>query len=324
MTGAPKTAVFSCMRDEGPFLLEWVAYHRVIGFDALYVATNDCSDGTDEMLDRLQQLGHVTHLRNTPPPGMPPQVAGLRMAMDMPEVRALDWLLHIDADEFFNLTGSGGLSDYLTSVDHADVVALLWRPFGHNDIGYWRGGSVLQQFTKAQARPKKRNIGHKSLFRPSRFGRAIDHMPKNPLEKGVVAVNSVGKEIPNAALYRAKQSRYRCDWADCTWDGACINHYAIRSQDVFLLKNIRGDGMERETQKYHLNSKFYRRHNANEVEERGILRHIGAVDALLAELLADPALARLHQGAQDALTARRDTHLTPERVARFSLPDPAA
>ena len=41
------------MKDEGPFLLEWVAYHRLIGVNDILVFTNDCSDGTDQMLERI-------------------------------------------------------------------------------------------------------------------------------------------------------------------------------------------------------------------------------------------------------------------------------
>ena len=56
--------VLSCMRNEGMFLLEWIAYYRVIGFEKAVVVTNNCTDGTDLMLDRLEQMGYVRHLRN--------------------------------------------------------------------------------------------------------------------------------------------------------------------------------------------------------------------------------------------------------------------
>ncbi len=51
------TAV-SMMKDEGPFLLEWIAHHHLaVGFTDILVYTNDCSDGTDDMLMRLEELG---------------------------------------------------------------------------------------------------------------------------------------------------------------------------------------------------------------------------------------------------------------------------
>ena len=54
------------MRNEGPYVSEWLAYHRSIGFTDVLVCTNDCVDGSPELLDRLEQLGLLVHLRSTP------------------------------------------------------------------------------------------------------------------------------------------------------------------------------------------------------------------------------------------------------------------
>ena len=39
--------IVTAMKNEGPFILEWAAYHLSIGFDRFLVYTNDCDDGTD-------------------------------------------------------------------------------------------------------------------------------------------------------------------------------------------------------------------------------------------------------------------------------------
>ncbi|MEM8752397.1 MAG: glycosyltransferase family 2 protein, partial [Pseudomonadota bacterium] len=56
--------IITSMKNEGPHIVEWVAYHRVIGFTDFLVYTNDCEDGTDAMLDRLQAMGVLAHERN--------------------------------------------------------------------------------------------------------------------------------------------------------------------------------------------------------------------------------------------------------------------
>ena len=43
------TAVIK-QKNEGAFLLEWIAYHKVIGFSNIVVLSNDCEDGSDEFL----------------------------------------------------------------------------------------------------------------------------------------------------------------------------------------------------------------------------------------------------------------------------------
>ncbi|WP_413851471.1 glycosyltransferase family 2 protein, partial [Tateyamaria sp.] len=55
------------MRNEGAFLLEWLAHHRAVGVDHFVVFSNDCDDGTDDMLDKLAELGWLTHVRNDGP-----------------------------------------------------------------------------------------------------------------------------------------------------------------------------------------------------------------------------------------------------------------
>ncbi|MFZ1346925.1 MAG: glycosyltransferase family 2 protein, partial [Tabrizicola sp.] len=38
------------MKDEGPTVVEWVAHHLAVGFTEVMVYTNDCTDGTDDLL----------------------------------------------------------------------------------------------------------------------------------------------------------------------------------------------------------------------------------------------------------------------------------
>ena len=59
-----RSLILTCMKNEGPFILEWVAYHIAIGFDHFLVYTNDCEDGTDAIWQRLEQMGIATHRDN--------------------------------------------------------------------------------------------------------------------------------------------------------------------------------------------------------------------------------------------------------------------
>ena len=45
-----KVALVSCMRNEGLFVLEWVAYHALLGFDDILVFTNSCTSGSELFL----------------------------------------------------------------------------------------------------------------------------------------------------------------------------------------------------------------------------------------------------------------------------------
>ena len=95
------TAV-TCVKNEGPFLLEWIAYNRVIGVTDHLFYSNDCTDGTDELLDALQEAGVVTRLPN-PAQGRNYQMEALKDAANHPLVSAADWLWVADVDEFLNV-----------------------------------------------------------------------------------------------------------------------------------------------------------------------------------------------------------------------------
>ena len=90
----PTSGLVSCMRNEAPFLLEWVAYHSVLGFDRIFVYTNACTDGTDMMLERLQQMGVLTHMHNPMSEGLGPQESAMQHFLSLDDVQKLDWVLH--------------------------------------------------------------------------------------------------------------------------------------------------------------------------------------------------------------------------------------
>lgn len=314
-------AAVACMRNEALFVLEWVAYQLVCGFQTVAVVTNDCTDGTDIILDQIAASDdRVIHIRNDIQPGEAPQVAGMRMAFANPRLMAADYLLHCDADEFLHIdVGSGKVGDLLAVTGPADCIALAWRPFGDCGIKRWSGGSVIAQFTHAAARLKYGATLHKSMFRPSRFGRATDHMPKDPVDDTMTAVNARGDEMPTTSLYETRQARYRpLTDKHMTWDVACIHHYATRSQDVFLMKNQRGDGMGRASGRYFVNSKFWVRYNKSEVEVPRARQHLDATLAQMAQFRAIGSVAQTENDALAQFIAARDTVLTPAQIAAWT------
>jgi hypothetical protein len=309
------------MRNEAMFVLEWVAYQLVCGFDTVAVVTNDCTDGTDTILDQLAEADdRILHLRNEMAPGEAPQVAGMRKVFEEPRLVGADWLLHCDADEFLHVScGAGRVQDLLRKTGEADCIALAWRPFGDNDLHEWAGGLVTDKFRRADAKIRPSTALHKSLFRPARFGRAIDHMPKDPVAEDIVLKNSAGAVLDPVNLYHAKHARYRgLAREDLTWENACIHHYAIRSRDLFLMKNLRGDGMARETTKYYLESTFYRRYNRNNVEVEDAVQHLPATRRVVQELRQIGEIALLEGRAFRAFKRQRWQRLTEAQIREWT------
>ena len=302
----------SMMKDEAPFLLEWFAHHLAVGFTDILVYTNDCSDGTDDMLIRLEELGLGHHRRNVIPEGIKPQPSALNHAQAEPLVGAADWVLVFDADEFLSVNHpSGNLEGMLddTVARGGTGVVITWRIFGSGGVVDWSRTPVTEQYTRAAPPLWNKGWGVKTLFRfdPEYWKLGI-HRPtiKNKhLETGfpdtVKWLNGSGLPMEDYFKFRGWRSIRRTigyNWAQ-------MNHYAVKSVDSYAVRKFRGN-VNNKADKY--NADYWSLQDRNEVEDRAILRHAPERARIMAELLKDPVLNRLHHAALERVEARLDDY----------------
>lgn len=319
--GAAPVALMSCMRNEGIHIVEWLAYHRVIGFGQVVICTNDCTDGSDRLLDLLAQGGAVQHLANPPPPGWTPQDAGVRRVLAHLDDSPAEWLCHLDSDEFLNIApGAAPVETVITRAGDAHTIALPWRSFGDNGHGTWPG-ETLPAFTACEAALDPRLVKFKSLFRFRDFHHASEHMPTGPRVPAPRAVNAAGAALLPDPLHGTPRSHYH-PIPLAMQGGTVVNHYAIRSTDVFLLKNDRGPGSLAATggagRKYHLNSAWHRRGNRNEASDHSILARWPEVAAEMTRLRALPGVALAEATCRAWFQTTRSRRLTPENLRRWT------
>lgn len=330
--GATRTAIVTTMKNEGPFILEWIAYHRAIGVSDFLIYTNDCTDGTDTMLEILQQKGIVQH-RNNPfkNTGLKPQHAAFQAAEKEKIVKNADWLICMDVDEFINIhTGDGRLADLFAAIGNANMVSLTWRLFGNGDIHEYQDGLICEKFTRCAPqliRKPHQAWGFKTLFRNQAIFKKLGvHRPKglNPqLWESIDWVNGSGAPMPS--------NMYRNGWRSTTstygYDLVTLNHYAVRSCESFLVKRDRGrvNHVDRDQ-----GLAYWFRMNNNTEGDRSIHRMLPALKKELADLMADPDITAAHDYSvakhREKITALRATEnyttfyseLTGERMERLS------
>lgn len=301
------TAV-SMMKDEGPFVLEWIAHHLAVGFTDIVVYTNDCSDGTDDMLIRLEEMGLATHRRNAIPEGLRPQPSALNYAQDEPLVGTSDWVMVFDADEFLCLKyGDGTLDDLITAIKArgANGMVVTWRIFGSGGVHEWSRAPVTEQYLYAAPPMWNKGWGVKTLFQfdPEHWKLGI-HRPKIKnkwLETGfpdsVKWLNGSGAPMEDYFKFRGWRSITRTigyDWAQ-------MNHYAVKSIDSYAIRKFRGN-VNFKKDKY--NSDYWALQDRNEVRDDSMLRYSVARQRIFDALLADPELHRLHFAALERAEAR--------------------
>lgn len=294
--------ILSMMKDEGHCLVEWVAYHHLLGFDNICVYTNNCTDGTDEMLIRLQEMGYCQHFENVVPEDKKPQPHALQLASKNPEVLDSDWVLTMDADEFLSIkVGEGRVTDLLAALPgDTDAVAITWRFFGSSEITDWNPGLVSESFTRAAPDDFKRGWGVKTMFKPYEDLKLGIHRPhirkakNNPekLQKLMEQKWVNGSGVPMPTDFNL--SGWRSTKPTLGYDLVELNHYAVKSYEAYLLRRMRGN-VNKKADKY--NAAYFAIFDRNEIEASNAARHAPAVKALMAEMLEDPKLRALQDKA---------------------------
>lgn len=292
-----RKVLFSAQKNEGPFLLEWIAYHRAIGFTDVVIVSNDCDDGSDALLDRLHAAGALRHIRQTVPPGAAPQKNAEAVARSQGCFGAGDWVMWLDADEFLlPATGEGRLDDLIAAAGDADAVMVAWRFFGDGGNATWPGLHISQHFTRAAPRWKGARAQVKTLFR---YGPAIErldiHRPvlAEGIGPGDYRVITGSKAPPDPAFFdRGRKNPFnRMPPGRGAYRLGQVAHFSIRTPDMFARKARRGDGYFADPDQVRRDAGFYDKKNFNQAEETGLLRHEAATSAEMRRLWDLPGVA---------------------------------
>ena len=317
--GKGRRAIVTTMKNEGPFILEWLAYHRAIGFDDILVYTNDCTDGTDTMLRMLERKGYVQHRENPfRESGLKPQHAALQASDDEPVIKNAKWVTCIDVDEYINIkVGDGTLDALFAAVPDANMIAMTWRLFGNGDVHEFVDRPITEQFLRCAAefaRKPHQAWGFKTLFQNiGLFKKLGVHRPKglNPqLWEEINWVNGSGQPLP--------REMYRNGWRSTTetygYDLVQLNHYAVRSAESFLVKRDRGrvNHVDRDQ-----GMAYWFRMNNNFEEDLSIQPRLKLMRRELDRMMSDPEIRDAHNAAVAAHREKIDALRATENYARF-------
>ncbi|MCI2398850.1 glycosyltransferase family 2 protein [Aliiroseovarius subalbicans] len=310
------TAV-TCVKNEGPFLLEWIAFNRVLGVTDFLFYSNDCTDATDKILDALQDRGIVTHLPN-PAQGRNYQMEALKAAKKHDLVLASDWTWIADVDEFLNIhVGNGTIPELIEACGDPHAISITFQFFANCDIDDYVDKPVIEQFTRSHnpdiwcdqtAQEVKTLIRHDF---PVKYYGAHRPFMKDKLSKDRRPkwTDGSGRDVPWKYRTAANKRRIRKFPAGGARNFATLNHYALRSLDSYLVKNDRGD-VNRENRDF--DDTYWRERNDDAWEDTSIKRYLPRLRAEMKALMADKEIADLHAEAVAAHKATLDRLLADE------------
>lgn len=306
------TAVLT-LRNEGAFLLEWLAHHRGVGFTDFLVFSNDCDDGTDLMLDRLQALGWLTHIRNDGPHEGGVQWAAYKAADRHPLVKNADWLITLDIDEFVNIhAGDHTLPALFAALPDADAITLTWRLFGNAGQVEYHDTPVTETFHHAAPEIMPwpwRAFMFKTLFRNNGAYRKLGvHRPRSPVDGKVddaAWFDGHGRALPE----RFRRKQIFSPFGRQNYGLVQLNHYPLGAMESYILKRDRGRGVHDNDL---LGLDYWSERNWCQIKDTSIRNADGLRDQHLKKLQQDQYLMNLHRAAVAWRHARLEILLQQE------------
>lgn len=296
--------LFTVVRNEAPYLLEWVAFHRLIGFDTVVIYSNNCTDRTDQLCADLAAEGLVEH-HICDPQGASAQGHAAWLFRRSGRAKEGDWVFFCDPDEFLNIKfGAHRLDDLIRRMGAAKGVMVPWRLFGDAGHLHYTGRSIDPIYSRAAPVANPNNRVVKTLFR---YGPDVEfmgiHVPKMRPDYWMGGAPFLSPRLAPVDPARPAYDRWReqgqivtCDHADTSYDDIQLNHYFLRSRASFALKNLRGSGgtsaARSDVDRDRYSAEKYEKSNHNEVEDHSILIWQSQLDTTLKNILSYPKIAR--------------------------------
>ncbi len=263
-------AVVSIMKNEAPYVKEWLDYHILAGVEHFYIFDNESPDNLKEVLQPYIDDSTVTYIFY---PGKARQYEAYNEALQKYKFFCR-YIAFIDADEFIFPQNNKSIVEVADEVladkpKAGGLVANIYY-FGSNNLekaDYSKG--VLERFTRRapvdwipQIGDKKQFPGgtaHVSTITDPRKVKFFGNPHFAKYFEGFYAVNSNGGEVP--LFYNNPP----------IVDKIVMNHYSVKSQEEYLIKISRGTA---DNVRNIYNLKKFEEDDHNEVFDDGILKYI--------------------------------------------------
>ena len=221
-------SVAAIAKNEGPYIKEWIEYHKLAGVERFYFYENGSTDNTREVLEPYIQEGSVIY-----------NYCEGKCLQNFVYADAIykykhqtQWLAIIDLDEFIVPVEKNNIKDFLKDYENYPAVGINWVMFdsnGHKSLKSRGGGVLSADFTRVLLNYNvKENCHIKSVVNPRKvLGVCSPHhfIYKNHQ----FAVTEHYKKI--FGLFTDYHSS----------DKIRINHYYCKSAEEYIKKTERGN-----------------------------------------------------------------------------------
>jgi hypothetical protein len=247
-----KFVIAACARWEERDIVEWVEYHRMIGFDHIYVYSNDDDPMVlhGVLLPYLLGDNPFVTYRHWPRVG---EQAAIYLDFLTKYRHEAEWFSFLDIDEFFVFKGIDNVQTFMERFEGiSDAIYINWLVFGNNHYSVRDTGSILLRYTQRQRTIHftTKVISRSSKIHPERV-RLVHSRCRSPfwhfwgddLQAGLRIVNALGHPIINYTdnfPERAIEYITRPGTSEALIANAFIAHFQFKSEQDFQRRISRG------------------------------------------------------------------------------------
>ncbi len=240
-------SVCAIAKNEGPYFVEWIEWHRRHGVEKFYVYDNESTDGTREILEPYVKAGIVDYKYWE---GYRQQLAAYDDCLKNNRFNSR-WIAFIDLDEFIVPVKDASIPDFLKRFETCPAVEINWLVYGSNGRKAKTPGTVMERF-KAHALPDNRLNRHvKSIVDPRQVFTMIGCHE---------AATISGRAVDSHHNLITRNFRER----EPQLDVIRINHKAVRSYEEYIEKQARGRASGTKT---YLRRDYFEQNDLNDGQE---------------------------------------------------------
>ncbi|MDJ0518100.1 MAG: glycosyltransferase family 92 protein [Trichodesmium sp. MO_231.B1] len=256
-----KLSICAIMKNEGPYLREWLEFHKLVGVERFYLYNNHSTDNTLDILAPYIENCEVVLKNWSVKHGQQMKAYNHFLQKYKNESK---WIAFIDLDEFLFPTEKNDLREILEEFSDVPAVGINWLIFGTSGYEKKPEGLQIENFTKRAKEDFKANLNFKCIVQ-SEFIIKCTTPHHFVYVNDEVAVSENYEKLSEKVSAKHSVKKLR------------INHYFTRSMEEALNKIKRG----RATVNHKRKIGEIKYHNRNEVEDLTIQRFIPQLKAAL-------------------------------------------
>jgi len=238
-------AIGAIFRNEFEYILEWLAWHQMAGFDNFYIADNGSIDGSRELLEALSDAKQINMIYQPTFKNISEGNAQLKAYARISQLFLdnVEAILFIDADEFLTHESMIDGAEYRLLVDLFNnpkiaMVGINWRMFGSSGHIKQSSDLVIERFKAFKEDIINQNNiepnENKSIKSISRIKFTVKILPHFSIFLGdKLLINPLGNTL-NFINDNGLTKIY--EWSSVCISPIRINHYVIKSLDEFVRK----------------------------------------------------------------------------------------